>query len=119
MDEIIAYCGLTCDTCGIHLATREMDEAKRAKMRAEIAEQIKKVYGEECKPEDVTDCDGCRTEAGRLLSGCKRCEIRKCATGKRVENCAHCEEYACEKLEKLFVTEPDARKRLDELRSRL
>ena len=119
MDEIIAYCGLTCDTCAIYLATREMDDAKRAKMRAEIAEQIKKLYGQECKPEDVGDCDGCLTESGRLYSGCKNCAIRKCASQKSVENCAHCDEYVCEELEKLFATETNAKKRLDEIKGRL
>jgi len=88
-------------------------------MRVEIAQQIKKHYGQECKPEDVTDCDGCKTESGRLLSGCKKCEIRKCARDKKIENCAHCDEYACEKLEKFFTTDRDAKKRLDEIRSAL
>ncbi|MHC4620818.1 MAG: DUF3795 domain-containing protein [Planctomycetota bacterium] len=119
MDEIIAYCGLACHTCGIYLATREKDDEKRAKMRVEIAEQIKKVYGQECKPGDVTDCDGCRTESGRLHSGGKRCLIRKCAGNKGIENCAHCSEYACAKLEKLFVTDPEAKTRLDVIRAAL
>jgi len=52
--KIIAYCGLACHTCGIYLATREKDDQKKAKMRAEIAEQIKKVYGQECSPEDFS-----------------------------------------------------------------
>jgi len=117
MDEMIAYCGLTCHTCAIYLATREKDQEKRNKMRIEIARQIKKHYGQECKPEDVTDCDGCRAEDGRLC--CKECQIRKCAREKGIENCAHCDEYACESLEKLFATDPDAKKRLDEIRSGL
>lgn len=116
MDEEIAYCGLVCQRCAIYLATREQDEEKRHKMREEIAQEIKKHYGEECRPEDVTDCDGCKSE-GRLLSGCRRCEIRKCARQKGVENCARCSEYACEKLEELFATDPEAKKRLDKIRS--
>jgi hypothetical protein len=112
MEEKLAYCGLLCQGCAIYLATREKDDGKRHKMRVDIAEQIKKLYGEECRPEDVTDCDGCESEA-RLFSGCSRCEIRKCARQKGVENCAHCSEYACEKLKELFVTDPEAKKRLD------
>ncbi len=117
MDEVIAYCGLICHTCPIYLATREKDEEKKYKMRVEIAQQIKKHYGQECKPEDITDCDGCRTEGGRLF--CKECQIRKCAREKGIESCASCTGYACEELKKLFATDPDARKRLDEIRSRL
>jgi hypothetical protein len=123
MDEIIGYCGLACHTCAIYLATRERDDEKRAKMRVEIAEQIRKLYGQECKPEDVTDCDGCRTESGRLYSGCKKCLIRKCAGNKGIENCAHCTKYPCKTLEKHFADYPEdgklVRERLDQIRNTL
>ena len=121
MDEMIAYCGLNCHSCPIYLATREKDEEKKYKMKVDIAQQIKKHYGQECKPEDVTDCDGCKTEGGRLLSGSKNCQIRKGASRKGVENCAHCDEYACEKLKEFFATEAHAhaKERLDEIKNRL
>jgi len=119
MDEIITYCGLTCHKCSIYLATREQDPKKKRQMRAEIARKINELYNENLKAEDVTDCDGCLTEIGRLFSGCKKCEIRKCARGKAIENCAYCSEYACEKLEKFFATDPDAKARLDAIRSSL
>jgi len=119
MEENLAYCGLPCHSCAIYLATREQDPKKRHKMRVDIAQQIKEHYGQETKPEDVNDCDGCKTDGGRLFSGCKKCEIRKCAQEKSVENCAHCDEYACEKLEKFFTADPEAKKRLDTIRSAL
>ena len=119
MEDSLSYCGLICHKCAIYLATREKDEKKRYKMRVDIARQIKELYGQECKPEDVTDCDGCKTEGGRILSGSKNCHIRKCARRKRIENCAHCNEYPCEELEKLFTTDPDAEKRLNVIRSEL
>ena len=119
MDEIISYCGLTCHTCPIYVATREKDDQKKRRMRAEIAEQIKKHYGVEYQPEDISDCDGCRSEGERLFAGSKNCHIRKCARRKRIENCAHCNEYPCEELEKLFTTDPDAKKRLNVIRSAL
>jgi hypothetical protein len=119
MNEIIAYCGLSCHSCAIYLATREQDPKKKREMRVDIAKQIKEHYGQECKPEDVTDCDGCKTETGRLNSGSKNCHIRKCARQKGLENCAHCNEYPCEELEKLFTTDPDAEKRLNVIRSEL
>ena len=119
MNETISYCGLNCHTCTIYLATREKNEDKKFQMRVEIAQQIKKIYGQECKPEDVTDCDGCKTENGRLFSGCKECEIRKCARQKGIENCAHCNEYACERLDRFFTTYPEPKSRLDVIRSAL
>ncbi len=117
MEEILSYCGLICHSCAIFLATREKNDKKKAKMRAEIAQVIKEQYGVEHKPEDIADCDGCRTKSGRLF--CMDCQIRMCAKEKNIENCAHCDEYACEKLEKLFVTDPEAKKRLDVIRSTL
>jgi len=87
-------------------------------MRIEIARQIKKHYGQECKPEDVADCDGCRAEDVRLFCG-GDCQIRKCAKDKGLENCAYCGEYVCERLGKFFALDPGAKKRLDEIRRRL
>jgi hypothetical protein len=115
--ELIAYCGLVCHTCPIYLATREEDGEKRARMRAEIAELCREQYGMAYEPEDITDCDGCRTEGGRLFSACNDCAIRKCARQKELESCACCDAYVCEKLEAFFATEPAARTRLDGIKS--
>ena len=119
MDEMISCCGLNCHGCAIYLATREKNDEKKHKMRVEISQQIKEHYGEEYKLEDVTDCDGCRAEGGRLFSSSKNCYIRKCARQKHIENCAYCDEYSCQKLEELFATDPEARKRLDQVKSRI
>jgi Protein of unknown function (DUF3795) len=119
MDEQIACCGLACRGCPIYLATREQDPKKKREMRAQIARQINDLYKENLRAEDVTDCDGCKAKGGRLFSGSRTCEIRKCAGQKGVENCAHCNGYACAKLEKFFVTDPDARKRLGAIRNAL
>jgi hypothetical protein len=86
-------------------------------MRAEIARQIEKHYGQQRTPEDVGDCDGCKTEGGRLF--CTGCQIRKCAAEKGIENCAYCSDYPCEALEKLFTTDVGARERLDAVRGDL
>ena len=116
MEKMIAYCGLRCDTCTILLATREKDDEKKHKMRVEIAQQIKEHYGQDCKAEDVTDCDGCKAEGARLFSGSSNCQVRKCASQKSVENCAHCDEYACEKLKDFFDKEPTSKASLDAIR---
>jgi len=119
MEEILAYCGLICQGCPIYWATREQNAKKKHEMRAEIARQINDIYKEKLKAEDVTDCDGCKAETGRLFSGCKKCQIRKCAKDKDIENCAYCDEYSCQKFEKFFVTYPEAKSRLDVIRSTL
>lgn len=118
MELRISYCGLICHTCPIYLATRDIDQAKRRKMQADIAEQCNKLYGTKYGPEDINGCDGCWTETGRLFSGCKTCSIRSCAKNKGLDNCACCSEYACEQLLKFFDTEPVAKERLDQIKSR-
>ena len=44
--------------------------------------------------------------------------MRKCAKERKIENCAHCDEYACEKLSDFFskVRVP-AKEVLDEIRA--
>ena len=117
--QLTAYCGLTCDNCPIYLATREPDKAKQAQMRVEIAALITQHYGTPVRPEDVTDCDGCRAHTGRLFSGCSTCEIRRCAEAKGCLTCAHCEQYPCETLTTFFATEPGAKAMLDGIRKQL
>jgi hypothetical protein len=85
-------------------------------MRAEIADLCREQYGMAYAPEDITDCDGCRTDEGRLFSACQDCAIRNCAEQRGLESCAYCDEYVCEKLEAFFVSEPAAKARLDEMR---
>lgn len=117
--KLLAYCGLECDSCPIYLATRETDQEEREKMRTEIAGFASKHYDTNLGPEDITDCDGCRTPSGRLFSGCSKCEIRKCARQKSCLTCAHCPEYPCDTLQKFFVTDPSAKGRLEDIRSSL
>ena len=112
---MIAYCGLACNTCLIHLATLELDHLKQQSMRASIAQTCVKQYGMNLHVRDITDCDGCRT-GERLFSGCANCEIRKCAMERGFESCAFCHDYACEKLRKHFEADPTARTRLNALR---
>jgi hypothetical protein len=113
----IAYCGLDCSTCPIHLATLEPDAAKQHAMRESLANECFEHYGMKLQPEQVNDCDGCLAKTGRLFSSCLDCGIRKCASAKELENCAFCEDYACAKLEEMFRSDPEARVRLEKIRS--
>ena len=116
MNEMIAYCGLKCDSCPIHLATFEKDKSRQQEMRVSIAKFISEHYKMNLQAEDITDCDGCRTDNGRLFSGCRNCEIRKCAIRRNLESCACCPEYACDKLKELFSRDPGAQTQLEGMR---
>jgi hypothetical protein len=119
MNELFSYCGLVCNTCPIYLATREVNKEEQIKKRTEIARICKEHYGMNYELADITDCDGCHTEGGRLFSGCTTCTIRECVKQKAIENCAYCSEYICQKLELFFVQDPSAKIRLDEVRNRI
>jgi hypothetical protein len=114
MDEMIAICGIPCHECGAFLATRDDDDEKRA----EVAQLWSKEYKSDILSEDI-NCEGCLSESGNLFNYSKTCEIRKCGKANGVINCAHCNDYACEKLEKFFEMVPDAKKRLDGIRAKL
>ena len=114
---MLAYCGLDCDSCPILLATRENDPGKKLEMRIMIASELSKVYGIKTEPERVGDCDGCRTENGRLFAGEQNCPVRRCAMEKRIENCAWCNDYPCDDLNKHFELDPASRSRLDKIRA--
>jgi hypothetical protein len=118
MPDMLAYCGLTCQSCPIHLATRQQNKERQLRMRMEIIQLCKEQYGIQYKLSDITDCDGCHSDSGRLFSTCKSCVIRKCARKKGLLNCAHCPDYACKDLRAFFETDPEAKVRLDEIRSR-
>ena len=112
----IACCGIDCVVCEAYLATQSDDDAARA----EIAEKWSKMYGGDIKAGDI-NCDGCSCDendpAVKLFNYTRNmCEIRKCARGKGLENCAPCDEYACEKLAGIHGGVPEAKANLDELR---
>lgn len=119
MKTIIAYCGLQCDTCPIHLATLEKDLSQQQAMRESLAKQINLLYNTNLRASDVNDCDGCISNSGKLFSGCLSCEIRKCAGSRNIENCAHCADYACDMLEKFLEKEPQAKLRLDKIKNQI
>jgi hypothetical protein len=114
MDEMIAICGITCHECGAFLATKANDDEKRA----EVAQLWSKEFKSDIKPEDI-NCEGCISDGDNLFNYTKSCEIRKCGKEKGVVNCAHCSDYACEKLEKIFEMAPAAKTRLDEIKANL
>lgn len=114
MDKMIAFCGITCTECPAFLATQKDNDNERMK----VAELWSKEFNAEIKPDDI-NCDGCLSENGRLFSHCNVCKIRKCGQERHVENCACCNDYACENLNKFFETVPDARLTLEEIRKNL
>jgi len=115
MDRMIAYCGLVCTDCAAYIATQTGDRS--------AIEQVAAQWRVEFDAPDITAervmCDGCLGMAGRKCGHCAECDIRACAMALNVANCAHCADYACDKLEGFFGFVPDARALLDGIRADL
>jgi hypothetical protein len=115
MDEIIAYCGLVCSDCPAYVATQADDHAALEKVAAQ--------WREEFNAPDITVasviCDGCLDSDGRHCGHWYECDMRACGMERGVANCAHCPDYACDKVERFFGFVPDARARLDGIRAGL
>jgi hypothetical protein len=104
MSKMIAYCGLVCSDCPTFLATRNNDDVARQKTADFYAQK----FGFKLKAEDI-NCDGCKSEGGKLIGYCQTCEIRRCCREKGLENCKHCSDQPCEKLTEFHEFSADAK----------
>lgn len=112
MDRMIAYCGLVCSECGAYRATVADDRDELQKMADKWAAE----FGTAISPDDCR-CMGCPGERKPRISYVDQCGIRACATGRGLEHCGACGDYACERLLKWFEGCPQSRATLDSLRS--
>ena len=115
MDKMIAYCGLVCTDCSAYVATQADDRAELEK----VAAQWRKEYNSPDITVESVICDGCLGSEGRHCSHCAECDIRACGIARGVANCAHCPDYACEKMVRFFGFVPDAKVVLDQIRDAL
>jgi len=107
---MIAMCGLVCTDCPAYIAAQKNDDKER--------KRVAKVWSTDevhLEPEDV-NCAGCLADSERIIKFSRNCEVRLCGFVKNVENCAYCEEYPCEKLNKIHEKSPEANVTLDEIR---
>ena len=111
---MIAYCGIKCSDCEILRATRDDKEESRVKVARAWSEK----FGWDLKPADI-NCEGCRSAGGRLFNYCETCVVRDCAKGNGVETCAHCADFACDKLNVIWELAPEAKANLEEIRKEL
>ena len=116
MNSIIAYCGLNCSECPAYVATQSGDPAALER----VAAQWREAFNMPDLTAEMVICDGCLPQEGGRLSGyCTTCAIRACAVEHGVANCAHCADYACEKLTGFWVHAPEAQATLAQIRASL
>ncbi len=115
MQKMIGICGVDCTKCQAYIATQKNDNEERKKI-AELWSSDKLPL----KLEDI-NCDGCLAVEKRHIKFVNMCEVRACGLRKNVENCAHCDEYLCEKLNKHLkkAGASEAKATLEDIRKKL
>lgn len=111
-EKIIAFCGIDCASCPAYVGTQTGDMELLAKTAAEWSGD-----GEPLTAKDLL-CSSCTQTEERLFKWCVHCKIKDCCREKEFTNCAYCDEYACDDLNKLWDMFPsqEARATLDEVR---
>jgi hypothetical protein len=108
--ELMAYCGLDCETCDARLATiRDDDE-----LRKKTADLWTELNGVEITP-DMINCLGCRVDGPKTPFCESLCPIRQCALGKDVETCGECASLdSCDIIRMITDNNEEAYRRLRE-----
>jgi hypothetical protein len=105
---------LICTDCDAYKATQSEGTEALERMAKEASEQ----FGTEMAVAGAM-CDGCRATTGRQIGYRHQCAIRLCAVPKHIETCAHCDEYACEKVDGFVEPGSAHRETLDDVWSSL
>ncbi len=115
MSRMVAYCGLVCSECEAYRATQADDQEWLERVAAQWREEY---HAPGIAAENIA-CDGCTTVEGRHCGHWSECEIVACGVSRGVANCAHCPDYACEKVAGLLEMVPAAKATLEEIRASL
>jgi len=91
MDEMIGYCGYKC-----HLCAARSDDPE---IRQKLVDGWRKIFGHEMYTAGNVRCDGCKSD-GHLADS--QCRARPCAIGRKLESCAQCDDFGCDKVRNLM-----------------
>jgi hypothetical protein len=106
MEPIISKCGYRCDLCPAYETNIKSDADKQR-----MSDAWEKYCGFEVPPEAIKSCAGCGTGGGD-----ETCTVRPCAIEKNLENCAHCEQFGCDKLKpKIDFVEQNVKVKLSDI----
>ena len=83
MNQLIACCGLDCESCDARIATLTNNNALRAKTAALWT----KLNGVTITPEMI-NCTGCRVDGAKTPFCDKLCSVHNCVRDKMLDTCA-------------------------------
>ena len=89
MKQLIACCGLDCESCDARIATVKNDD--------ELREKTAQKWSAMNNAPEITaatiNCMGCRADGVKFAYCSDYCEIRKCVSGKGFNTCGDCDEF--------------------------
>ncbi len=100
MEPILTRCGYRCDLCLAYKPNVAANPANQQK----LSDGWHTYFGLEIPPAEIC-CDGCMTDNPQLID--RGCPVRPCVIEKRLDNCAQCDEYVCDKLQQRLVVYED------------
>ena len=109
MKQLIACCGLDCESCDARIATVKNDD--------ELREKAAQKWSAMNNAPEITAatkiCMGCRTDGMKFAYCSDYCEIRKCVSGKGFNTCGDCDELdSCQIVGAVLQHAPGARENL-------
>jgi len=113
--RIVGVCGIICSDCRAFIATQKND----TELKKQVAESWS-TEEEKVTPEDIS-CQGCSATGESLMRFAEACAVRRCGYDRKVENCAHCDEFPCVTLTGLWKSmgTTEERATLEEIRKGL
>jgi len=108
MKQLIACCGIDCETCDARIATVANDN----ELREKTAEKWRVMYQVPDITAETINCMGCRVD-GVKIGHHSECEIYKCVQTKGFDTCGDCEELeTCEIVGFVIQNVPGAKENL-------
>jgi hypothetical protein len=95
-DQMIAFCGLVCESCDIRRAPEDPEAAERIVVWFKEEGWLKENEGIHEVIEHYMYCRGCKGD--RSVHWSPECPLLVCCTNKGLEFCCQCSEFPCEQL---------------------
>ena len=108
MKQLIACCGIDCETCDARIATVNNDN----ELREKTAKNWSEMYDAPNITAESINCMGCRVD-GVKFGYCNVCEIRTCVNTKGFNTCGDCNELdTCQIVGAVLQHLPNAKENL-------
>ena len=108
MKQLIACCGIDCESCDARIATVANDN----ELREATAQKWSVMYNAPDITAESINCMGCRVD-GVKVAHCYDCEILNCAKAKGFDTCGECEDLdTCQIVGMVLQHVPGAKENL-------